>query len=114
MSRAPIIALAAVAALFLATAAVFTVLFLNERTETDRLTSAKAAQDSTAADVAKEREDADKSLADKRSQHSALDAEHDLLTQCVEATKAYFKLPVGDSPESERLFKIMYDVCPRI
>ncbi|GAA0228636.1 hypothetical protein GCM10010492_28740 [Saccharothrix mutabilis subsp. mutabilis] len=114
MSRAPIIALAAVAALFLATAAVCTVLLFDERGETDRLTSAKAAQDSAAADVAREREEADKSLADKRSQHSTLDAEHDLLTQCVEATKAYFKLPVGDSAESERLFKIMYDVCPRI
>ncbi|XVV01831.1 hypothetical protein ACQPW3_31225 [Actinosynnema sp. CA-248983] len=114
MSRAPIIALSAVAALFLATAAVFTVLFVNERNETDRLTAARAAQETAAGEVAKERAEADKSLADKRSRQNDLDAERDLLTQCVDATKAYFKLPVGNSPESDRLFKIMYDICPKI
>ena len=114
MNRAPIIALSTVVVLFLAVAAVFTALYFTERTETDRLDTARAAQESTAADLATEQEEADESLAAKRSRESDLKGERHLLTQCVEATKAYFKLPVGDSAESKRLFEIMYDVCPRI
>ncbi|MEJ2857327.1 MULTISPECIES: hypothetical protein [unclassified Saccharothrix] len=114
MNRAPIIVLSVVAALFLATAAVFTVLYFDQSSETDRLTTARSAEESTAADVAKEREEADESLKEKRSRKSALDSEQSVLTKCTEATKAYLKLPVGDSPESDRLFKIMYEICPLV
>ncbi|MFI9814443.1 hypothetical protein [Saccharothrix variisporea] len=114
MNRAPIVALSAVAALFLATAAVFTVLYFGQRSETDRLTTARATEESTAADVAREREEADQSLEEKRSRKSSLDSQQSVLTKCTEATKAYMKLPVGDSPESNRLFQIMYETCPLI
>lgn len=114
MNRAPIVVLSAVAALFLATAAVFTVLYFGQRSETTRLTTAHAAEQSTAADVVREREEADESLAEKRSRKSSLESEQSVLTKCTEATKAYLKLPVGDSPESNRLFEIMYEMCPLI
>jgi hypothetical protein len=114
MNRAPIVALSVVTALFLATAAVFTVLYFGQRSDTARLTTARATEESTAADVAREREEADKSLADKRSRKSDLEAENSVLTRCTEATKAYMKLPAGDSAESDRLFKIMYETCPLV
>jgi hypothetical protein len=113
-SRAPIVALTALAAVFALVAGVFTVLYLGERADRDALAAARADQERSLADVSGKQEEADATLETNRSRESTLSTEHDLLTRCVEAAKGYFDLPPEQSPESSRLFRIMYDVCPQI
>lgn len=113
-SRAPIVALIAVAAVLALVTGLFTVLYLGERTDRDALAATRADQERSLADVAERQDRADETLESNRSRESTLTATHDLLTQCVEAAKGYFDLPAEQSPESSRLFRIMYDICPQI
>ncbi|MER5265315.1 hypothetical protein ABTZ99_24875 [Actinosynnema sp. NPDC002837] len=112
--RAPIVALTALAAVFAIVAGLFTVLYLGERADRNALAATRADQERTLADVSGKQEEADATLETNRSRESTLSTEHDLLTRCVEAAKGYFDLPPEQSPESSRLFRIMYDVCPQI
>ncbi|MCC8251083.1 hypothetical protein [Saccharothrix luteola] len=113
-SRAPIVALTALAAVFALVAGLFTVLYLGERADRNALAATRADQERTLADVSGKQEEADATLETNRSREFTLSTEHDLLTRCVEAAKGYFDLPPEQSPESSRLFRIMYDVCPQI
>ena len=87
---------------------------LGERTDRDALAATRADQERSLADVAGRQDRADETLESNRSRESTLTATHDLLTQCVEAAKGYFDLPAEQSPESSRLFRVMYDICPQI
>ncbi|MFD0204641.1 MULTISPECIES: hypothetical protein [Saccharothrix] len=113
-SRAPIVALTALAAVFALVAGLFTVLYLGERTDRDTIATTRADRERTLATVAERQEQADATLGTNRSRESTLTTQHDLLTRCVEAAKGYFALPPGQTPESSRLFRVMYDVCPQI
>ncbi|PSL45270.1 hypothetical protein B0I31_12747 [Saccharothrix carnea] len=113
-SRAPVVALSALAAVFALVAGLFTALYLGERTDRDTIASTRADQERTLANVTGRQEQADATLETNRSRESTLTTQHDLLTQCVEAAKGYFALPPGQTPESSRLFRVMYDVCPQI
>ena len=113
-SRAPIIALTALAAAFAIATGLFTVLYLGERGDRDAVAATRADQERTLTDLAGKQDDADATLETNRSRESTLTAEHDLLTQCVEAAKGYFDLPPEQTPESSRLFRVMYDICPQI
>lgn len=112
--RAPIVALTVLAAVFALVTGLFTVLYLGERADRDAIAATRADQERSLADVTGKQDAADATLATNRSRESALSSEHDLLTRCVEAAKGYFDLPPGQSPESSRLFRVMYDVCPQI
>jgi uncharacterized protein HemX len=112
--RAPIVALIAVAAVLALVTGLFTVLYLGERTDRDAVAATRADRERGLADVAAKQDEADATLETNRSRESTLTSEHDLLTQCVEAAKGYFDLPAEQTPESSRLFRIMYDICPQI
>ncbi|MCE6994081.1 hypothetical protein LZG04_04530 [Saccharothrix sp. S26] len=112
--RAPLVALTALAAVLAVATGVFTVLYLGERADRDATAATRAEQERTLADVTAKQGAADTTLEGNRSRESTLTAEHDLLTQCVDAAKGYFALPPEQTPESSRLFRIMYDVCPQI
>ncbi|MFJ6676264.1 hypothetical protein ACIQMJ_34630 [Actinosynnema sp. NPDC091369] len=113
-SRTPIVVLTAVAAVLAVVAGLFTVLYLGERTDRDATAAARADRERTLADVTAKQDEADSALETNRSRESVLEGEHDLLTECADAAKAYFDLPPEQTPESSRLFRIMYDVCPQI
>ncbi|NUS62282.1 MAG: hypothetical protein HOQ46_01385 [Saccharothrix sp.] len=112
--RAPIVALIAAAAVLALVTGLFTVLYLGERADRDAVAATRADQERSLADVAVKQDEADATLETNRSRESTLTVEHDLLTECVEAAKGYFDLPAEQTPESSRLFRIMYDVCPQI
>jgi hypothetical protein len=113
-SRAPIVALTVLAAVFALVAGLFTVLHLGERADRDAIAATRADQERRLADVAGKQDEVDATLETNRSRESTLSTEHDLLTRCVEAAKGYFALPPERTPESSRLFRIMYDICPQI
>jgi hypothetical protein len=113
-SRAPIIALTTLAVVFAIVAGLFTALYAGARSDRDDTATARADKERTLADVTERQDAADEALESKRSRESILTDEHDLLTRCVEAAKGYFDLPAEQSPESSRLFRIMYEVCPQI
>lgn len=113
-NRTPVIALSALAAFFAIVTGLFTWLLVNESATRDRHAAIRAEDERVAAEIADQLEQADQNLAGTRSHESALTAQQDLLTRCVDATKGYFDLPPEDTPESSRLFRIMYDVCPQI
>lgn len=113
-NRAPTVALTVLAAVLALVTGLFTVLYLGERADRDAFATTRADQERTLADVAGKQEEADATLETNRSRESALSTEHDLLTRCVEAAKGYFDLPPERTPESSRLFRIMYDICPQI
>lgn len=112
--RAPIAALIAAAAVLALVTGLFTVLYLGERSDRDAVAATRADRERSLADVAAKQDEADATLETNRSRESTLTTEHDLLTECVEAAKGYFDLPAEQTPESSRLFRIMYDVCPQI
>ncbi|MFD1147387.1 hypothetical protein [Saccharothrix hoggarensis] len=112
--RVPIVVLTALAVVFAVVAGVFTALYASERAELDRTTATRADRERALADVTAQQAEADRTLDTTRSRETTLTAEHDLLTECVDAAKGYFDLPPGPSPESSRLFGVMYDVCPQI
>ncbi|GAA3869507.1 hypothetical protein GCM10022243_38730 [Saccharothrix violaceirubra] len=112
--KPPILVLSIVAAVLAVVAGVFTVLYVTKNGELGDTTAARAGKDGELAGVKDDQAKADKGLSDNKSKESSLKDEHDLLTQCVDATKAYFALPAGQTPESSRLFRIMYDICPKI
>ncbi|WP_158852035.1 hypothetical protein [Saccharothrix deserti] len=113
-SRAPIIALTTLAAVFAIVAGLFTVLYVGETSDRDQVAATRADKEGALSDLTEKQDEADNTLETNRSRESTLTSEHDLLTQCVDAAKAYFDLPPEQSPESSRLFRIMYDVCPQI
>ncbi|QFZ22374.1 hypothetical protein [Saccharothrix syringae] len=113
-NRAPLIALTALAALFAATTGLLTALYTSAAGERDEHVVSRAQRELALTGVAEQQEQVDQALADHRSRESALSGEHDLLTRCAEAAEAYFDLPPEQSPESSRLFRVMYDVCPLI
>ncbi|MBY8854097.1 hypothetical protein K7G98_40050, partial [Saccharothrix sp. MB29] len=90
---------------------VFTVLHADAGDERDRLTAARLEEERALSGLQAQQEEADRVLEDNRSRHTTLTTRHDVLTRCVDAAKAYFDLPPLDSPESSRLFRIMYEVC---
>ncbi len=112
-SRAPIVALTALAAVLALATGLFTLLYLGERADRDAIAATRQDTERTLADVAEEQGETDATLETNRSRESTLTTEHGLLTRCVEAAKGYFALPPEQTPESSRLFRIMYDVCPR-
>ncbi|NUT48779.1 MAG: hypothetical protein HOV94_15945 [Saccharothrix sp.] len=101
------------AALVVATG-VFTALYLGERADRDGVAATRQDRERSVAEVRDRQGPADRRLADDRDRASALTTENDLLTSCVDAARAYFDLPPGQTPESSRLFRVMYDVCPQI
>ncbi|MDU0289047.1 hypothetical protein [Saccharothrix longispora] len=112
--RAPVVVLTALAVVFAVVAAVFTVLHADAGDERDRLTAARLEEERALSGLQAQQEEADRVLEDNRSRHTTLTTRHDVLTRCVDAAKAYFDLPPLDSPESSRLFRIMYEVCPQV
>ncbi|XVS62818.1 hypothetical protein ACQPYE_31840 [Actinosynnema sp. CA-299493] len=113
-SRTPIVALIALAAVLALVTGLFTVLYLGERADRDAIAATRSDQERSLADVTGKQEEVDATLETNRSRESTLSGEHDLLTRCVEAAKGYFDLPPEQTPESSRLFRVMYDVCPQI
>ncbi|WP_148088970.1 hypothetical protein [Saccharothrix texasensis] len=113
-SRKPVVVLTALAAVLALATGLFTVLYLGERADRDALAATRSDQERSLADVTGKQEEVDATLESNRSRESTLSGEHDLLTRCVEAAKGYFDLPPEQTPESSRLFRVMYDVCPQI
>ncbi|MEU5694464.1 hypothetical protein [Actinosynnema sp. NPDC020468] len=112
--RKPIVVLGVLAGVFLVVAGVFLALYLVKNGEYDRTSANRAEKDRELSSVKDDQGKEKKTLEGNKSKESSLKNEHDLLTQCVDASKAYLALPRGVTPESTRLFNIMYDICPQI
>jgi hypothetical protein len=114
-SRAPIVVLTVMATVFALATAVFTFLYLGERADRDAAAATRADRERVLADVRGRQDELDRALGTNRTRETALTTDNNLLTTCVEAAKQYFDLPPGQqSPERSRVFRVMYDVCPKI
>ncbi|MEU4446062.1 hypothetical protein AB0K14_31945 [Actinosynnema sp. NPDC050801] len=113
-SRAPVVVLIALAAVLAIATATFTVLYFGERADRDGVAATVVDRERSLADLRGQQEELDAALESNRSRQSTLSTENGLLSTCVEAAKGYFDLPPGRTPESSRLFEVMYDTCPLI
>ncbi|GAB2987599.1 hypothetical protein [Saccharothrix stipae] len=113
-SRAPVVVLIALAAVLAIATATFTVLYFGERADRDGVAATRVDRERGLADLREQQDELDAALESNRSRESTLSIENGLLSTCVEAAKGYFDLPAGQTPESSRLFEVMYDTCPLI
>jgi type IV secretory pathway VirB10-like protein len=113
-SRAPIVVLTVMATVFALAATVFTFLYFGERADRDGTAATRADRERVLAEVRGRQDELDRALGANRTREAALTTDNNLLSTCVEAAKQYFDLPPGQSPERSRVFRVMYDVCPKI
>lgn len=116
-SKAPVIALAVVAALLAVTAGVFTALYFGQQSEADRFATERVEKqkevDAAGGDL-KKAEDAAKSATDELEGHqsrlSSLKSEERRIKTCTEAARGYLRADRG-TPESDKWFDKMYANC---
>ncbi|GGS51784.1 hypothetical protein [Actinokineospora fastidiosa] len=118
-SKAPVVVLAVLAALFAIAAGVFTVFYFGEKAESDRVAAAVADKEREVA-AAKDglgdaEEQARAALDELESQEgklSSLETEKDEVAACTAAAKRYVDAPEDlPEPELDKLFDTMYEAC---